>query len=144
MSEYAPDHDALDDIARAEQRECAIHGGSSPDAEGPIPMDEHGAMLCCGGWEEQGHQPGCPVPMLLAARDQAVRERDEARERIASLLLNEPSKTQGLYAAIDELQAALQAAEAREREAVRERDAYRDQRQGMSAPRQLNYLRKYR
>lgn len=43
------------------------------------------------------------VPRYLF--DLAIGERDRARERIASLMLKEPSKTQGLYAAVDELQA---------------------------------------
>lgn len=35
---------------------------------------------------------------------------ERLRERVASLMLEEPSKTQGLYAAIDELQAEVQRA----------------------------------
>jgi hypothetical protein len=44
------------------------------------------------------------------AREQlrgAVEENERLRERVASLMLEEPSKTAGLYAAIDELQARL-------------------------------------
>jgi hypothetical protein len=51
----------------------------------------------------------CTTEILSLRRqlEGAVEENERLREQVASLMLEEPSKTQGLYAAIDVLRAHL-------------------------------------
>ena len=68
------------------------------------PTDEHGAMLCCGGWVEHGHQPGCPVPDLASELERLNDALQLARKLIdipADQILNDTARVDRIKVVVD-------------------------------------------